>query len=96
MLEIPATEFIRKFRQYNLEAQREPVAVTNHGKVDGYYVSAIEYDELQKAKAAMRRSYTLKTLPDHLYTAIIEAKVDPSYAHLDELLNNDKSPAAAG
>ena len=88
MLEIPATEFIRKFRQYNLEAQREPVAITNHGKVDGYYVSAVEYDELQKAKAAMRRSYTLKTLPDNLYTAIVNAKVDPSYDHLNELLNN--------
>jgi len=96
MLEIPATEFIRKFRQYNLEAQREPVAVTNHGKVDGYYVSALEYAELQKAKAAMRRSYTLKTLPDHLYTAIVDAKVEPGYEHLDELLRDEQSSPNAG
>jgi prevent-host-death family protein len=96
MLEIPATEFIRKFRQYNLEAQREPVAVTNHGKVDGYYVSAIEFDELQKEKAAMRRSYTLQTLPDPLYTAIANAKVDPKYDYLNELLNDENSPVAAG
>lgn len=87
MLEIPATEFIRKFRQYNLEAQREPVAVTNHGKVDGYYMSAMEYEQLQKAKAAMRKSYTLKTLPDPLYTAIVDAKVDPAYNHLNILLD---------
>lgn len=96
MLEIPATEFIRKFRQYNLKAQREAVAVTNRGKVDGYYVSALEYGEWQKAKAAMRRSYTLKTLPDDLYQAIVNAEVDASYDHLDALLESEDSPAADG
>lgn len=96
MLEIPATQFIRNFRQYNLEAQREPVAITNHGKVDGYYVSATEYEELQKAKAAMRRSYTLRTLPDYLYTAIANAKVDPVYNHLNSLLDEANSPVNAG
>lgn len=88
MLEIPSTEFIRRFRQYNLEAQREPVAVTNHGKVDGYYMSASNYEELQKARLAMRQSYTLKSLPDELYTAIVQAKVDPSFSYLDGLLND--------
>ena len=96
MLEIPATEFTRNFRQYNLEAQREPVAVSNHGKIDGYYMSAIEFNELQKVRVAMRRSYTLKTLPDHLYTAIVNTKVDPKYDNLNELLSDEKSPVVTG
>jgi PHD/YefM family antitoxin component YafN of YafNO toxin-antitoxin module len=92
MLEIPSTEFIRRFRQYNLEAQREPVAVTNHGKVDGYYMSAIEYEELQKARRAMRRSYTLKSLPDELYSEIIRANVDSSHDYLNALLDDEILP----
>ena len=93
MLEISSTEFTRKFRQYNLEAQREPVAVTNHGKIDGYYISATSYQQLQQAQAAMRKSYTLTSLPDNLYTAIVSAKVEPGYEHLDALLKDDKSLA---
>lgn len=89
MLEIPSTEFVRRFRQYNLEAQREPVAVTNRGKVDGYYMSAMEYEELQQARMAMRRSYTLKSLPDDLYSKIIQAKADPSYDYLNALLDDE-------
>jgi hypothetical protein len=96
MLEIPSTEFIRRSRQYNLEAQREPVAVTNHGKVDGYYMSAVEFAELQKARMAMRHSYTLKSLPDELYSAIIQAKVDPSYDYLNALLDDEIPRAIRG
>lgn len=89
MLTISATEFIRKFRRYNLEAQRESVAITNHGKIDGYYMSAGEYEELQKLKSAMRRSYTLNTLPDHLYAELVSSKVDPRFDHLNELLDDN-------
>jgi len=37
MREVPATEF----GQYHEIAQREPVAVTSHGRATGYFASAI-------------------------------------------------------
>ena len=86
MISITATEFIKNFGRHAIEAQREPIAVTNHGRVTAYYISAHEYEELQKARKAMRRSYTLDTLPDHIYEEIIGAKVDSKYNYLDVLL----------
>ena len=91
MISVTATEFIKGFGRHNLIAQREAVAVTSHGHVSGYYISAHEYEELQKAKAAMRHSYTAKTLPDELYEEIINSKVDPEFAHLNSLLDDSKS-----
>ena len=93
MISVTATEFIKNFGRHAIEAQREPIAVTNHGRVTAYYISAHEYEELQKIRKAMRRSYTLDTLPDHLYEAIVDAKMDPKYNYLDALLEEEnRSP----
>ena len=45
MREVPATEFTRNFGQYREIAQREPVAVTRHGRATGYFVSVVEFEE---------------------------------------------------
>jgi hypothetical protein len=92
MISVTATEFIKGFGRHNLLAQREAIAITNHGHVSGYYISAHEYEELQKAKAAIRHSYTVKTMPDELYQEIINSKVDPEFAPLNSLLDDQESP----
>jgi len=51
MREVPATELTRNFRRYREIAQREPVTVNGHGRATGYFVSAVEYEELQRLKA---------------------------------------------
>ena len=81
-----ATEFIKNFGRHNIAAQREPIAVTSHGRVTGYYVSAHEFEDLQKIKASMRRSFTLDTMPEELYQAILKSKVDPQYDYLNDIL----------
>ena len=50
MREVPATEFTRNFGQYREIAQREPVAVTSHGRATGYFVSAVELQEMQRLR----------------------------------------------
>ena len=50
MREVSATEFARNFGQYREIVQREPVAVTSHGRTTGYFVSPVEYEELQRYK----------------------------------------------
>lgn len=52
MIEVPATEFARNFGRYREEAQRAPVAVVAHHRVTGYFVSARDYGEYQRLKAA--------------------------------------------
>jgi len=46
MLKITASEFAKRFSQYRLAAQREPVAVTHHGRVTEVLLSKRDYDEL--------------------------------------------------
>ena len=35
---VPASEFTRNFSRYRVQAQREPVAVSSHAQVIGYFV----------------------------------------------------------
>lgn len=92
MISVSATEFIKGFRRHNLSAQREAIAVTNHGYVTGYYISAHEYDELQRIKATMRRSYTINALPEELYQEIVASSVDPEFERLNSFLDDKSSP----
>jgi len=89
MVSVTATEFIKSFGRLNFEAQREPIAVTNHGHVTGYYISSHEYEELQKIKATMRNSYTINTMPEELYQEIITSRVNPAFSNLDSLLDDN-------
>jgi PHD/YefM family antitoxin component YafN of YafNO toxin-antitoxin module len=73
MQSVSATEFVKNFGLHNMNAQHEPIAVANPGRVTGYYISAREYEDMQKKIASLRKSYTLGTLPDELYTKIINS-----------------------
>ena len=63
MTAVTATEFAKGFGRYKEEAQREPVAITSYGRVSGYFVSAREFDELQRLRAFERRVHRIKDLP---------------------------------
>ena len=89
MVSVTATEFIKSFGQHNTTVQREPIAVTNQGRVTGYYVSAHEFEEMRRQIETLRKSHTLKTMPDALWKALMESKVDPQYDHLNALLDGD-------
>jgi prevent-host-death family protein len=56
MLKIAASEFAKRFSQYRLAAQREPVAVTHHGRVTEVLLSKRDYDELRERAAAQTPS----------------------------------------
>lgn len=96
MISLTATEFIKNFGRHNREAQHEPIAVTSHGEVTGYYMSPRKYEELQKARKALRQSYTIETLPEPLYEAILHARVDPQYDHLNALLDDEEVAQDSG
>jgi hypothetical protein len=67
-----------------------PVAITSYGRINGYYVSKQEYDELQRLRAFARQVYQLKNLPPALAAAVEASQMDPAHDHLNTLLKDEK------
>jgi PHD/YefM family antitoxin component YafN of YafNO toxin-antitoxin module len=87
-MSVPASEFAKNFGRYKEAAQREPVAITSHGRISGYFVSEHEYQELQRLRKFERRVYRIKELPAEIAEAIEASKMDPKHDHLNALLDD--------
>jgi prevent-host-death family protein len=92
MRKVTASEFARNFGLYREIAQREPVAVTSHGRTAGYFVSAVEYDDLQRLKALMPRSRAVVELGETEIEGIARTKMSERHDHLDVLLHDPSPP----
>lgn len=88
MVATTATSFAKNFGRYKEEAQREPVAITSHGRISGYFVSAHEYAELQRLRGLERRVYRLSELPADIADEIEAARMNPAHDYLNDLLND--------
>jgi hypothetical protein len=82
---VRASEFVRNFGRYRMQAQRRAVAVTSHGAVTGYFIAPHEYEEYERMKAA-RRSFATAELSDEKVEAIVKARMHSRHKHLDKLL----------
>jgi PHD/YefM family antitoxin component YafN of YafNO toxin-antitoxin module len=89
MTAVTATEFAKSFGRYKEEAQREPVAITSYGRVSGYFVSAREFDELQRLRAFERRVHRIKEIPAEFAEAIEASRMDTAHEHLNALLDEE-------
>jgi len=89
MREVPATEFTRNFGLYREVAQREPVAVTSHGRPTGYFISAVEYEEMQRLKALVRRSRAITDLTEAEIEAVSASRMGSEHDSLDALLEEE-------
>jgi prevent-host-death family protein len=89
MREVSATEFARNFGQYREIAQREPVAVTSHGRATGYFVSAVEYEEMLRLKAFAQRSRAVADMTQEEIEQMAAGRMDPEHDHLDALLDKE-------
>nr|WP_294515941.1 type II toxin-antitoxin system Phd/YefM family antitoxin [uncultured Rhodopila sp.] len=83
---IPASEFTRNFGRYQMLAQREPVAVTSHGRTTGYFIAAEDYEAFKRFKES-RRSFATVDLSDEKARAISSSRMDKRHAHLDTMLD---------
>jgi len=88
MVAVAATEFVRNFAHYKNEAQREPVAITSHGRTEAYFISAAEYEFVQRVLRESRKPYHPNELPLHLKEGIADAKMDSRHDHLNSLLDD--------
>ncbi|MDX8442781.1 type II toxin-antitoxin system prevent-host-death family antitoxin [Mesorhizobium australafricanum] len=87
MREVPATEFARNFGRYREIVQREPVAVMSHGRPTGYFVSTVEYEELQRYKNLARQSFATKDLTHDEIEMIASGRMSTDHDHLNALLD---------
>ena len=83
---IPASEFTRNFGRYQMLAQREPIAVTSHGRTTGYFIAAEDYEAFKRCKESRRRFATLE-LSEEKANAISSSRMDDRHAHLDAMLD---------
>jgi prevent-host-death family protein len=89
MREVPATEFTRNFGRYREIAQREPVAVTSHGRATGYFVSAVEFEEMQRLKASSRRSRAVVDFTPEEIDQVTAGRMSSAHDHLNALLEKE-------
>lgn len=87
MTAVTATEFAKGFGRYKEEAQQKPIAITSYGRVSGYFISAREFEELQRLRAFERRAYRINDLPAEIVDAIEGSKMNPAHDHLNKLLD---------
>lgn len=56
--------------------------------MSGYFVSACEYEELQRLRAFERRVHRIKDLPVEIAEAIQGSKMNPTHDHLNAMLDD--------
>jgi PHD/YefM family antitoxin component YafN of YafNO toxin-antitoxin module len=83
---IPASEFTRNFGRYQMLAQRDPVAVTSHGRTTGYFIAAEDYEAFKRFRES-RRSFATVGLDEEKAQAISASRMHERHNHLDALLD---------
>ncbi len=90
MVKVSASDFARNFGRFREEAQREAIAITSHGRVSGFFVSAAEYNELKRLEAFARKAYAVEELGETEIAAITASRMAPEHDDLDRLLDDEK------
>jgi PHD/YefM family antitoxin component YafN of YafNO toxin-antitoxin module len=88
VIEVKAAEFAKNFGRYKELAQREPVAVTSHGRTSGYFVSEHEFAEYQLLKSRARRAVHVSELAEKSVRAIAKVRMHPKHNRLNALLDD--------
>jgi len=88
MIEAPATEVAKRFSRYRLAAQREPVAVTHHGRVTEFLISNQDYDEYARLKSLMTRAMKIEEISDEALEALVNVQMHERHASLDALMDD--------
>jgi PHD/YefM family antitoxin component YafN of YafNO toxin-antitoxin module len=86
MITVPASEFSKNFGKYRETAQREPVAVTSHERITGYFVSAQEYEKYQQLKSRLPQALSIDELSTQTLQALAQSRMDDRHHSLNRLL----------
>ena len=87
MLQVTASEFVKHFGLYKEQVQRQPIAITSHGRTSGYFMSEHEYNEYVLLKSRTRQAYHVTELPLNTINAIAQGKMSDIHDHLNSLID---------
>lgn len=60
--------------------------MTSHGRTTGYFVSAVEFEEMQRLKTLARRSRAAADMTREEIEQIAASRMAPEHEHLNTLL----------
>ncbi len=82
-----ATDLQNNFGAHRDMAQREPIAITNHGRVSAVLISAAVYEEYERLKQYDTRQHRFAEdlTPDQI-SEIEKAGMAPKHDHLNDLM----------
>ncbi len=83
MIRVSSVEFAEKLGRYQDAALAEPVMVTQDGRDLAVLISA---DEYRRLKGGVRQVLGSGELPDDIFEAVRDARMDGRHAHLDDLI----------
>jgi hypothetical protein len=66
--------------------------VTSHGRATGYFVSAVEFEEMQRLKALARRSRAVADLTRNEIDQMTAGRMATEHGHLNALLDEASTP----
>ena|ERR1700681_4917040 len=88
MRSVSATTFTRNFAVIQHEVHREPVAVTSHSRVTGYFVSPEDFAEYEALRAKARKVWVVGQLPNETVEALEKSRMDERHAALNALMQD--------
>jgi PHD/YefM family antitoxin component YafN of YafNO toxin-antitoxin module len=88
MRSVSATTFARNFAVFQHEVHREPMAVTSHSRVTGYFVSPEDFAEYEALRAKARKVLVVGQLPNERVEALERSRMDERRAALNALMQD--------
>lgn len=88
MQKVRATDFARNFGRWREQAQREPIAITSHDRVSGYFVSPAEFEAYRTYQDQKTRYVRLEDMPESFIQELLATEMDPKHDHLNALLDD--------
>ena len=85
MIRVAATEFGKEIGRYQDLALSQPIVVTRNGRDRTVMISADEYLRLKRRD---RQVLEAGDLPDEIFEAVKDSKMDSRHAHLDDLVKD--------
>jgi hypothetical protein len=86
---IPAAEFTQNFGKYQDEAQHHPIAVTNHGRIVGAFISTRDLKRYERLMRREQEVLKIGELPEDLLRQIATAEYPAGHEHLDALMDDE-------
>ncbi len=86
-MRVAATDFVRDFAKYKDEARDEPVEVTNHQRIAGYFISPNDFTEFLALREKSTRTLIVGQLSAQALADIRASEMSEAHTDLNALMD---------